>query len=208
MATAGVLQAEIEAKFVDVDVAAVRDQLTKSGATLIQPMRLMRRVLIEEAHHAAENSFIRIRDEGDRITLTFKRRTQPDGASTVDSTHELETTVGDFDATVNIFKEAGWEYITYQESRRETWQLGEVEVVIDEWPWIKPYIEVEGASIEAVQEASVKLGFNWNDVVFGSVDVIYGRDFPDMTVRGIIDIKEAHFGDPIPAEFGSRKVLK
>src|SRR5690606_13995375 len=100
--------------------------------------------LIEEPHHVVDRSFLRIRDEGDRVTLTFKRRLKPDNASTVDSTHELETTVGDFDTTVKIFEEAGWKYTTYQESRRETWHLGDIELVIDEWPWIKPYIEIEG----------------------------------------------------------------
>jgi adenylate cyclase, class 2 len=201
------MQAEIEAKFVDVDIDVVRSKLKQAGGQLEQPMRLMRRVLIEEPHHAAEYSFIRIRDEGDRATLTFKRRTKPDSASTIDSTHELETTVGDFDTTVKIFYEAGWKYITYQESRRETWRLGDTEVVIDEWPWIKPYIEVEAASVELVQSTAMALGFEWRDAVFGSVDVIYDRDYPAMTVRGIIDIKEARFSDPVPAEFGLSRTL-
>ena len=200
-----ILQPEIEAKFVDVDVEDIRNRLKKASAVLQQPMRIMRRVLIEEEHHAAENSFIRIRDEGDKVTLTFKRRAKSDTASTIDSTQELETTVGNFDATVNIFKEAGWDYITYQESRRETWMLGEVEVVIDEWPWIQPYIEIEAGSTALVQDAAKTLGFAWDEAVFGSVDVIYGRDFPNMTVRGIIDIKEAHFDQPVPKEFGLRK---
>jgi len=47
----------------------------------------------------------------------------------------------------------------------------------------------------------MKLGFDWKDAVFGSVDVIYERDFPNMSVRGIIDIKDARFGDPVPATF-------
>jgi len=195
------MNAEIEAKFVDVDIEDVRSRLKRVDATLDQPMRSMRRVLIEEPHHAADGSFIRIRDEGDRTTLTFKRRTRPDEASTIDSTHKLETTVGDFDTTVKIFQEAGWNYITYQESRRETWHLGDIEIVIDEWPWIKPYIEIEGESVEVVQEAARTLGFDWNEAMFGSVDVIYNRDYPNMTVRGIIDIKEARFGDPVPTKF-------
>lgn len=199
------MQPEIEAKFLDVDVEDIRARLTHAGATLVQPMRAMRRVLIEEDHHAAEHSFIRIRDEGDRTTLTFKRRTKPDGTTTVDSTQELETTVGDFDTTVNIFKEAGWEYITFQESRRETWHLSDTEVVIDEWPWINPYIEIEGKSVEAVQNATTELGLDWNNAAFGSVDIIYLRDYPTMSVRGVIDIKEVRFADPVPTEFNAKK---
>lgn len=195
------MQAEIEAKFLDVSIDDVRNRLKNASAVLVQPMRAMRRALIEEEHHAADNSFIRIRDEGDKTTLTFKRRLKTDETTTIDSTHELETTVGDFDTAIHIFKEAGWEYTTFQESRRETWQLDDVEVVIDEWPWIAPYIEIEGESAEAVQRAAEKLGFDWGEAAFGSVDIIYQRDFPNMTVRGVIDIKEVRFGDAVPKEF-------
>lgn len=199
------MQAEIEAKFVDVDIDDIRVKLERLGATLEQPMRDMRRALIEEEQHAAENSFIRIRDEGDKVTLCFKRRQAKEGEDTLHSTHELETTVGDFDTTIAIFAEAGWSYITYQESRRETWRYGDVEVVIDEWPWLKPFIEIEADSEDKVRRVAAELGFDWDVAEFGSVDAIYKRDFPDMTVRGIIDIKEARFSDPSPAEFGPRR---
>jgi len=195
------MESEIEVKFLDVDVEDIRTRLTAAGGKLEQPMRLMKRALIEEPHHEKENSFIRIRDEGDKVTLAFKRRLLPDRETTIDSTKEIETTVGDFDKTVTIFAEAGWQYITLQESRRETWMLDEAEVVIDEWPWIQPFIEIEASSEEIVRRVAGILGFDWKDAVFGSVDVIYDRDFPNMSVRGIIDIKDARFSDPVPQQF-------
>lgn len=195
------MQPEIEAKFVDVDIEAIRSRLRAAGAVLEHPMRDMRRALIEEEHHKAEGSFIRIRDEGDKTTLTFKRRVLPDHKTTIDSVHELETTVGDFDTAINIFKEAGWNYVTYQESRRETWQLGDAEVVIDEWPWLQPMVEIEASSEEVVRATAGRLGFDWDQAVFGSVDVVYRRDYPDMAVRGVIEVKEVRFADPVPAAF-------
>lgn len=195
------MQSEIEVKFVDVTIEEIRSRLKEAGATLEHPMRLMKRALIEEPHHVVENSFIRIRDEGDKTTLAFKRRSLSDETTTIDSTKEIETTVGDFDTTVEIFAEAGWQYITMQESRRETWKLDKAEVVIDEWPWIKPYIEIEAETAEIVRSVAGKLGFDWKDAVFGSVDIIYQRDFPKMSVRGIIDVKYARFGDPVPDIF-------
>src|SRR5690606_3609489 len=140
------MQAEIEAKFLDVDVEAVRERLKSIGATLVFPMRSMRRVLIEEEHHIAERSFVRIRDEGDKVTLTFKRKTVKKGEDAVDSTYEIETTVGDFDTAVQLFAEAGWKYASYQESRRELWRHDGTDITIDEWPWIMPYVEIEGKS--------------------------------------------------------------
>lgn len=198
------MKAEIEVKFVDVDIDEVRERLEKVGAVCEHPMRLMRRAIIEEEHHAAENIFIRIRDEGDKVTLCLKKKTKSLAESTVDSTYEIETTVGDFETAVEIFKVAGWPYVTYQESRRETWQYGDVEVVIDEWPWINPYIEIEGDSETAIRAAAADLGFDWNTAMFGSVDVIYTRDYPNMTVRGVIDIPEARFADPVPEVFGKK----
>lgn len=198
------MKTEIEVKFVDVDIEDIRERLKKAGAVLEQPMRNMRRALIEEEHHAAENMFIRIRDEGDKVTLCLKKKTKSLEESTIDSTYEVETTIGDFDIAVELFKVAGWHYTTYQESRRETWMLNDVEVVIDEWPWINPYIEIEGESEEAVRKAANDLGFDWDTAMFGSVDVIYTRDYPNMTVRGVIDIKEVRFDDSVPREFGEK----
>ena len=148
--------------------------------------------------------FIRIRDEGDKVTLCLKKKTKSLEESTIDSTYEIETTVGDFNKTVELFHVAGWDYTTYQESRRETWALGGAEVVIDEWPWINPYIEIEAATEQTVRDTAKQLGFDWSDAVFGSVDVIYNQTFPDMTVRGVIDIKEVRFSDPAPEQFGVR----
>jgi adenylate cyclase class 2 len=195
------MNSEIEAKFADISIEDIRKKLRDLGATLEHPMRAMRRVLIEEAHHAAENSFIRIRDEGNRVTLTFKRRTAPDHEATIDSVKELETTVGDFDTTVKIFEEAGWNYITYQETRRETWLFKSAEVVIDEWPWLNPSLEIEASSVELVQDVASQLGLKWDDAIFGSIDILYERKFPRKTNRGVIDIKEVRFDAPVPKEF-------
>ena len=194
------MQAEIEAKFLDVNADDVRARLKEAGAALEYPMRPMRRVLIEEDHHIAERSFIRIRDEGDKVTVAFKRKEAKRGEDTATSTYEIETTVGDFDTAVKLFAEAGWKYRSYQESRRELWHCDDVEVTIDEWPWIMPYVEIEGKSEDVVRQVATKLGFEWGEAVFSSVNSIYRRDFPRMTVRGISGLKEVRFNGPIPMD--------
>ncbi len=199
------MKTEIEVKFTDVDIDDIRARLENIGAHLEHPMRDMRRALIEEEHHVRDNMFIRVRDEGDKVTLTLKKKTKSLEESTIDSTYEIETTVGDFETTLELFKVAGWHYTTYQESRRETWKYKDTEIVIDEWPWINPYIEIEAETEAEVRSAAADLGFDWDDALFGSVDIIYTRDYPDMTVRGVIDLKEVRFANPLPKEFGERK---
>ena len=67
------MQTEIEAKFPNVDFEKIRAQLKQLGASLEQPMRHMRRAIIETPSMRENNSFVRVRDEGDKVTLTYKQ---------------------------------------------------------------------------------------------------------------------------------------
>lgn len=198
------MKTEIEVKFCDIDIDDIRERLSSVGAVCEQPMRLMKRALIEESHHEAEHSFLRVRDEGDKVTLTFKRRGDPN-ARTIDNVKELEVVVSDFDDTVELLREAGWTYKTFQESRRETWHLGDAEIVIDEWPWLAPYIEIEGEDEGTVRTAADKLGLDWQDVMYGHIDAVYEKQYEFQDgIRGVIDLKEVRFDDPVPAQFVPR----
>jgi adenylate cyclase class 2 len=202
------MKTELEVKFANISIEAIRAALRAAGAVCQQPMRLMKRALIEESYHEADKSFIRIRDEGDKITLTFKRRATLD-ATTIDSVKELEVEVSDFNKTVQIFSEAGWQYKTFQESKRETWKLGSTEIVVDEWPWLKPYIEIEGESEAAIKAAAQTLGLDWGDACFGNIDELYKMEYEFQNgTRGVIDVAEVRFGDSIPQEFKPRQEHK
>jgi adenylate cyclase class 2 len=199
------MKPEIEVKFLNIDIADMRRRLSEAGAHLEQPMRLMKRALIEEPHHREQHAFIRIRDEGDKTTLTFKRR-DDQAASTIDSVKEIEVVVSDFNTTVELFQEAGWQYKTLQESKRETWQLNDCEVVIDEWPWIAPYIEIEGPTEESVKSVARTLAFDWNKVVIGHIDAVYELEYDFAPgFRGVIDVKEVKFDQPLPDQFKEKK---
>ncbi|HTJ73108.1 MAG TPA: class IV adenylate cyclase [Verrucomicrobiae bacterium] len=199
------MKTELEVKFANVNIEAIRQALQAAGAVCEQPMRLMKRALVEEPHHQAEHAFLRIRDEGDKTTLTFKRRADPDAAS-IDSVKELEVEVSDFDKTVEIFSEAGWKYKTFQESKRETWKLDGTEVVIDEWPWLNPYIEIEGESEAGIKKVAEKIGLSWDNVLFGHIDALYEMQYEFQEgIRGVIDLPEVRFNAPLPAQFAPRK---
>jgi adenylate cyclase class 2 len=189
------MKTEYEAKFTNVDIEAVRAQLKNTGATLEKPMRLMRRVTIDTPELKAKDAFVRVRDEGDRVTMTYKQF----AALSVDGAKEHEIIVNDFDEAIALLAAAGLPHGSFQESKRETWMLDGAEVVIDEWPWLQPYIEVEGESVEHVKEVSAKLGFNWDDAVFGDVMAAYRQQYPHLTEQDTVgNIPEVRFGAPLP----------
>lgn len=190
------MQAEIEAKFIQVDHIAIRQQLESLGGICIQPMRLMRRVVFVNEALASRHGWLRVRDEGNRVTLSYKQRDSLD----IDGTKEIETAAEDFDAAVEIIRQTGDWSESYQESKRETWRLNEVEVVLDEWPWLNPLIEIEGPSSELVEAVAIKLCFDMKDAVYGSVMSAYRQQYPDLDHNFRIgDLRQVKFGDPPPA---------
>ena len=193
------MKTEIEVKFINITIDAIQQRLLAAGAVCEQPMRLMRRALMETPDMAAKDAFLRLRDEGNKVTLTYKQHLK----TGIEAANEIETTVDDFDAAKSLLEASGMIFHTYQESRRETWKLGDVEVVIDEWPWMPPYIEIEGDNEASIREAAAILGFSWDEAVFGGVDVVYRMVYPAMSVRGVIDIPLVRFDDPVPQEFGA-----
>lgn len=189
------MKTEFEAKFLNIDFDSLRNVLAKFGAECTQPMRLMRRAIIETPDLKKDNAFVRLRDEGDKVTLTYKRFE----ALSVDGAQEHEIVVSDFREALALLSAAGLSHRSLQESKRETWALDGAEIVLDEWPWLNPYIEIEADSEQQVRETAEKLGFDWNDAVFGDVMAAYRAQYPHIgesdTVGNIANVK---FGDPLP----------
>jgi adenylate cyclase class 2 len=195
------MQKEIEAKFLNIDHDAIRAKLKAHGAICEQPERLMRRVVIDYPDRRMQqdtDSWVRIRDEGDKITLTYKSSTEHEfGGAT-----EIEVEVNDYDKTIAIFLAIGMVVHTEQESKRETWTYKNVEIVLDEWPWLNPYIEIEAATEKEVMDIAAELGFLWEDAVFGSVTSAYRKQYPTITKDEHISlIPKIKFGMEMPEWF-------
>lgn len=173
------MQQEIEATFTNIDMSVMRDKLKRAGATLTVPERVMKRVVVDypdKRMQQQSDSWVRIRDEGDKVTLTYKRTKEHD----LSSIKEIEVEVSDYQKTIDIFLALGMVVHTNQETKRETWELDDVEVVIDQWPWIPPILEVEGRSKQAIKKVAERLGLDWADALFGSVIVAYEREYPKV----------------------------
>jgi adenylate cyclase class 2 len=69
------MQAEIEAKFLDINIEAIRAQLQKLGATLVHPESLTRSKVFDFPDFRLDKdySWLRLRDENGQVTLTLKK---------------------------------------------------------------------------------------------------------------------------------------
>ncbi len=170
------MQTEWEATFWPIDKSEMRKRLKDAGAVMVYPERLMRRVnLYPPDEEYALRAWVRVRDEGGKITLSLKERTGDN--SRIDQMGEIELTVDDFEKTRDLLRGLGCKDKNYQETKRELWQLDDVDITIDEWPFLEPFVEVEGTSEESVKAASTKLGFAWEKARFDTADKVYAERY-------------------------------
>jgi adenylate cyclase class 2 len=100
------------------------------------------------------SSVLRLRRVNGRATLTYKKRLP--SASSIKQQREEETVVDDPEAMEAILVSLGFTPALVYEKRRQTWRLGNTEVVIDVLPF-GLFMEIEGrvSDIKAVER---KLG--------------------------------------------------
>lgn len=171
------METEYEAKFLNVDKDEVRARLKGAGAELVKHEFLQKRYVFDlPGEKRSKHSFARVRDEGDKITLTWKEFS----GGEIDHPKEIEIIVNDFDKAVEILAQIGCIASSFQESYRELWHLGEAKITIDSWPFYEPFVEVEAATEDAVRIASEKAGFDWNLALFCGVSKLFKMKYGDQ----------------------------
>ena len=164
------MKIEFEAKFV-VDVITILKKLEKLNATLVFKKRLFRRKIFS-ADFLPDNSWLRIRDEGDVVTLTLK---SDEKTNKIDTVKELETKISDFEEMAKILEVIGLQQVFYAENYRELWKIDACVVSIDYWPGLSPFIEVEGDSEDDVKFVVEKLELCMKKAQFGTVFSMYEK---------------------------------
>ncbi|MBT4722743.1 CYTH domain-containing protein [Candidatus Falkowbacteria bacterium] len=162
------MMTEFEATFIDIDVDEVRKKLKSIGAKLIYPERLMTRVVFFPPKDI-KGGWMRVRDEGDKITMSLKVV----NGEKIEDQKEICFNIDDFDQGCQFLETIGAKRKSFQETKREMWHYDDVEIAIDTWPGLDPYVEVESDSEDKVKKVSDLLGFDFSKAIFGAADVIY-----------------------------------
>jgi len=177
---------EIEVVFLEIDKDEIEKKLAEIGAKKVGDI-FYRHIAFDFPDYRLEkdNSWIRLRDEGDKVTLAFKKRlgvTSQDGSTNDKGMEEIEIEVGNYENTALLLKKIGLIEKHEAEKRRIRWKKGRTFFDIDTWPEIPTLLEIEAASWEAIAEAEKELGLDPKDQKIFSVNQvykIYGKDVND-----------------------------
>ncbi len=187
---------EVEVKFLNINPQEIEEKLKEIGAKKVFEKMYRRRVFdYPDLRLDKSGAWVRLRDEGDKITLVFKQRVGIKGhnGKTNDETmEEIEVTVSDFEKTAAILRQIGLTEKFYEENRRIRYVLDEIEFDIDFWPQLEPYLEIEASSWNKIEKAINLLGLNPTDKKIFSTHQIYQlngineNDYQEITFEKMV----------------------
>ncbi len=187
---------EIEVKFLNINVDELTQKLESLGAQKMFDKNYRRKVFdYPDLRLNEDNAWVRVRDEGDKITLSYKKRLNTsahDGSSNDGGMEEIELEVSDFDKMAVFFEKIGLALKFYEENRRIRYELDGIEFDIDFWPGLEPYLEIEAKSWEDIDKAIQILDLNPEDKKVFSTFQIYQMkginplDYIENTFAGMV----------------------
>lgn len=184
---------EVEVKFLIANLPDMRQKLLAAGAVLQKVRVYERNIRFDTPDEALLQKWELLRLRQDTaVRITFKAPTIEDLTSEAKVREELELTVNDFDTAVTIFTRLGYHPIQFYEKYRETFQLGEVEIVLDEMPF-GDFLELEGSEAE-IKATAVALDLDWDKRVLGNylglmseLKTFHNLPFNDLTFDNFRD---------------------
>ncbi len=166
---------EYEATFTKIDKKETREKLKKAGAKLLRPEFLQTRSVFSlPKGNEIDGGWIRVRDEGDKITMALKICAKTEK---IEDQKEIEFEISDFKKAERFLRDIGCEKKAFQENKREIWQLDDVEICLDEWPFLEPFVEIEADSEKKVKQVAQKLGFDYVKAKFCSADYLFKEKY-------------------------------
>lgn len=164
------MKTEYEVRVLNIDTSHLLSKLEELQA--IKKGEYFQRRYIYDFKPKIEGKWIRLRTNGIETTLTIKNRYDD---QKIGGTLELEEKVEDFDKTHLILKELGYDEIAYQENKRISYLIGDVEIDIDSWPMIPTYVEIEGPNEEKVEKYIQLLELSNYEQTCEGVNKVYAR---------------------------------
>lgn len=177
---------EIEVVFLDINKEEIEEKLKSIGAKKTKDIFYHITAFDYPDYRLnKDNSWVRLRDDGEKTKLTFKKRlgvTSQDGSTNDEGMEEVEVTVDSFEETKLFLHKVGFIEKHEVEKKRARWELGDIVFDIDEWPSIPTFLEIEADSWEDVDKGTELLGLNKKDRKICSANqvyMMYGIDVDD-----------------------------
>lgn len=184
---------EMEVKFYLSDRKAIEERITAQGAILKDPRihEINLRFDTPGLDLLKTGRVLRLRLD-EKARLTYKGIAQVIGGASL--RQELEFTVSDFDTARAVLEALGYEVYVMYEKYRTTYQLGNLEMMVDELPY-GDFLEIEGLDASAIHAAAEKLALSWEARILYSYTALFenarsrlGFTFRDLSFKNFTGV--------------------
>ena len=195
---------EYEAKFLNIDVDTIKKILRKNGAKKIhEPVKYYRVIFKRCEEKGDKPGFVRIRDEGDKVTMTTKV------FENIKFPQEHEITIGEsFEQGLKFLRSIGLEEKSYQETIREKWSHPLAhEITFDIIPGLPIYMEIDCTDEDKLNKLVSLLKLDKKDMHYGSYDKTF-TEYYGIPSQKIIDKTPKLTFEQVKGQISPRKNQK
>ena len=132
--------------------------------------------------HEGNKTYIRIRDEGYKCTMTTKTKTNKSQFSI-----ENEVIIDDFNEAVKILYSLGCKKKYYYEKMREIWKIKDTEVIFDIGPGVPEIMEIEAKNKRILDNIVKQFGIK-KDIINKSKYINKYKELYNFYVPSDIDL--------------------
>jgi len=164
---------EVEVKFYLTDMDSYEKRVRSIGASLVRPRtrEVNYRFDTPEMSLARDHRMLRLRQDTSTI-LTYKG--PPQVMDSVSVRPEVELEVNDFSAASNLLEELGFCLSLKYEKWRTIYQLGELEITLDEMPFGN-FTEIEGGDSALIQKTASLIALDWSTRITDSYLILFDK---------------------------------
>jgi predicted adenylyl cyclase CyaB len=176
---------EIERKILDIDVKAVIEKLTQLGAEKTYEGLLHVRYFDTATGKIREQGdLLRVRQfEGRHVEIVYKTNKRiEDGCKFYD---EYTFEGKDFDDAIDFFKHLGYSVTCSYEKKRTIFEVEDAEIVIDEYPKISPFLEIEAKDTKTIDDLVARLELENNESSCETINELLKRKYPDIELNNL-----------------------
>jgi adenylate cyclase class 2 len=162
---------ELEVKFYLSNPQGFLERLAAAGAAQVQErvFEVNLRFDRPDGSLSRAHQVLRLRQDI-RARLTYKGPAEAGEA--VSDRQEIEFEVSDFAAARRLLEALGYRVIVKYEKWRTTFQLGAVEIVLDEMPFGN-FCEIEGPDEASIRQAAASLELDWEARITASYIALF-----------------------------------
>lgn len=175
---------EIEIKILGIDPQEISRKLIDLGAHKEFDGLIKTKYYDKDRTIRDRGDLLRVREfEGSHTEVTYKTNKRIENDFKIYDEFELASP--EFEEACSFFESLGYSTSCYFEKRRTVFSLKQAEIVIDEYPQIPSFIEIEAEDPKTIEDLVTKLGLEEKEKSSHTINGLLKEKYPDIQLNNL-----------------------